>query len=241
MFSSRLLKNINLNFIADIIQFLFFIFVVSSLFFDVICIYSKDILFDCLLPVFFIALIIIIFFHIFTGFPFWLCLYERSILDYLNKLDQKGNNDKIYLIYKNNERSFLIKLKTYFLTYLTIVCLLLTFTDKLGFSIQKFSNHNINDILNYKFEFIADLHFWLFLTVFSFYYLVFVYIRRKNISKVLFKYFNLKTFKRNDLMESRTIKRNFKRKKIRIKDFFYKKNRYNPKHISSTKNNITQP
>lgn len=136
--------------------------------------------------------------------PLFLCLYEGDILTYFEKLDKDNRNEKIYIISKNNERKLYTPVRNFFLSSLTFILILLTFTDKSKFNTEQFSKININEILNYKFNFISDVHFWFCISIVLFYYWI-INIKRKNVSKVLFKYFDLETFKRNKENRSRLL------------------------------------
>lgn len=160
--------------------------------------YANDIFYFTTFLIACAASIIIMFYARFKEVPFWICITKGDILKYLDNLDKKGENDKLYLIYKINEKSLSSSssFKSYFLANITIICLLLTFTDKSRFNIEKFSKINLNYIFNYRFIFIEDDHFWFCIILAIFYYCVFIFIRRRNISKIFFKYFDLQSFKR---------------------------------------------
>lgn len=180
----------------------------------------------------------------FKVFPFFICITEGDILKYLDNLDKKGENDKLYLIYKINEKSLpsLSSFKSYCFAIFTIISLLLIFTDKFGFNIEKFSKMNINYIFNYRFIFIANSHFWFFIALAGFYYWCFIFIRRRNISKIFFKYFDLQSFKRNDVIEPRSLNMKFKHRKHKFNHYLFvlrnirhKTKKYVPKHLKKNR------
>ncbi|MCK8619656.1 hypothetical protein LNP09_01550 [Apilactobacillus kunkeei] len=239
----------------EIVKLLFQTCLILFYFIYAIIIYSKDTFYPYVFGISALLGIPLLWYGYFKGFPFFICLTKGDILKYLDNLDKKGENDKIYLIYINNEKRFLASFKSYFLMYITIICLLLTFTDKLGFSINKFSKININNIFQYRFIFISNFHFWFSVIMFVFYYYLFVFIRRRNISKVFFKYFDLKNFKRNSLIESRLLNMNFRYRGKHFKYYFFilrnirnekfkryrrKMKRYVPKHIIKNKQSHKQ-